>query len=158
MNNQTQKLFGWLPARIVVPAVILGFCAVAYYLTTTFDRVPPILKRGMQPADFPQIVILLIAALAILLMLRGPNEAVEPLSGKTLGTMGLLIGFPLVSTIDLFLGLGIFALALSFFWGERRLWALVTVAVLAPLCVFFLFDQVFEIRFPRGLLTTIWYG
>lgn len=47
-----------------VPRVILTFCVVAYDLSTTFERVPPMLKRSMQPSDFPQLVILLIAVLA----------------------------------------------------------------------------------------------
>jgi putative tricarboxylic transport membrane protein len=32
------------------------------------------------------------------------------------------------------------------------------VSVLSPTLIFLLFDQVFRIRFPRGLLTNIWYG
>jgi hypothetical protein len=32
------------------------------------------------------------------------------------------------------------------------------VAIVSPALVFFLFDMVFRIRFPRGLLTNLWYG
>ena len=52
----------------------------------------------------------------------------------------------------------IFAAALTFYWGERRPLMLATVGLVMPLAIFFLFDQVFEIRFPRGLLTNLWYG
>ena len=71
--------------------------------------------------------------------------------------MGLLIGFMLIAEIDLFLGLGLFALALTLLWGERRAWVLLLVGVIAPLAVFFLFDGIFEVRFPRGILTIFWY-
>lgn len=145
-------------SRWLVPLVIIAFCALAYYLTTTFDRVPPILKRGMQPADFPQLVILLIAVLAAWLAVSDREPAPAPLPPVVFLTAGLLVVFPLLALIDLFLALGALGLALSVLWGERRLWALAIVAVAVPAAVFFLFDGVFEIRFPRGILTNLWYG
>ena len=33
-----------------------------------------------------------------------------------------------------------------------------TTGAVMPLVIFLLFDQIFEIRFPRGLLTNLWYG
>jgi hypothetical protein len=142
----------------IVPLIILAFCAVAYYLTTTFDRVPPILKRGMQPADFPQLMILLLGVLALWLLIRDNAPAPEAMPAPVYISMGLLVGFPVLAMLDLFLALGVFGLLLTVVWGERRTWALVLVAVVVPLGVFLLFDQLFEIRFPRGLLTNLWYG
>ena len=147
-----------LVANRVVPFAILGFCAVAYYLTTTFDRVPPILKRGIQPADFPQLVIGLIAVMALYLMVRDRTPAPSALPSVVYVSLGLRLGFPLLATLDLFLALAVFGLLLSSLWGERRWWALALVGVVVPLAVFLLFDIVFEIRFPRGLLTNLWYG
>jgi len=66
--------------------------------------------------------------------------------------------FVLLTQIDLFLALGLFAAGLSIYWGERRLLHLGIVGLIVPVTVFFLFDQVFKIRFPRGLLTNLWYG
>ncbi|MEN8896569.1 MAG: tripartite tricarboxylate transporter TctB family protein, partial [Yoonia sp.] len=66
--------------------------------------------------------------------------------------------FSLVAQVDLFLGLGVFAGALAWLWGERRLWSIGLVACISPALVFFLFDLVFRIRFPRGILTNLWYG
>ena len=53
--------------RWLVPALIILFCVGAFWLSTTFKKMPPILKRGMQPADFPQLLLITI----ILLMLAG---------------------------------------------------------------------------------------
>jgi hypothetical protein len=44
------------------------------------------------------------------------------------------------------------------FWGERRWHAVVGIGLMMPALIFLLFDQVFEIRFPRGVLTNLWYG
>lgn len=168
-------------SRYAVPCGIIAFCLGTFWLTTQFDRVPPILLRGMQPSDFPQLVLILIIFMAGLVMLRpGPaqlddpetvrndasadgdaqtiNPDSAPVSGHVWASMGLLLVFVAIAQIDLFLGLGVFAGGLSLLWGERRWWALGIVMLLAPLCVFFLFDQVFEVRFPRGLLTELWYG
>ena len=145
-------------ARFAVPVGLLVFCAIAFWLTTQFDRVPPILLRGMQPEHFPQLVIILIAVLAIGVMIFDEPIKQNPPHQMVWISMGLFGVFALLAQIDLFLGLGVFAGSLAFLWGERRVWALVLVALIGPTFVFFLFDQVFEIRFPRGLLTNLWYG
>jgi len=51
-----------------------------------------------------------------------------------------------------------FAAVLAFLWGERRRHVLVALGVALPLIVFLFFDAVFDIRFPRGVLTNLWYG
>jgi len=147
-----------MAAHIVMPALIIIICLIAFWLTTQFDRVPPILKRGIQPSDFPQLVLGLIIILCTLEMFTDKSEAPEKLNPVSWQTMGLLPGFYLLAELDMFIGLGVFAVALSALWGERRKLVLASLGVALPLMVFFLFDQVFEIRFPRGLLTSIWYG
>ena len=145
-------------SKLIVPVGIFVFCAYAFWLSTQFDRVPPILKRGIQPSDFPQLVILLIVALTAWLLFRDKDKAPQRLSGIAMTTIGLLIGFVLIATIDLFLALGVFAASLTMVWGERRIWAISLVGLVTPLAVFFFFDTIFEVRFPRGILTNLWYG
>ena len=145
-------------ARFAVPSGTILFCLVAYWLTTQFDRVPPILVRGMQPADFPQMVLLLIMALSVLVMIFDRPIEHPPIDPNVWASMGLFAVFALLSQLDLFLALGVFAGALAWLWGERRLWGIGLVAIVSPGLIFLLFDQVFRIRFPRGLLTNLWYG
>lgn len=142
----------------IVSMIIIMFCSAAIWISLSFDVMPPILKRGIQPADFPQLVCVLIIILALFMIWRDPVKVMEPMGSKTLGSIILMALFVLLSTVDLFLGLGVFACALAFYWGERRIHFLLGVGCFVPLAVFFLFDRVFEIRFPRGLLTNLWYG
>ncbi len=142
----------------IVPLCIIVFCACAYFLTTEFDRVPPILKRGMQPADFPQLVIMLMGFLALWLAFVDKSTAPTPLPPVVYASLGMMAGFLGLAQVDLFLALGVFGFCLTLIWGERRWWALAIVAVVVPFGVFLLFDQAFDIRFPRGLLTNLWYG
>lgn len=158
-------------SRFIVPFGLIIFCVLTYWQTTQFDRVPPILLRGMQPADFPQLVLFLIVALSAVLLYQAwrsappelkvgiePEDIARAMSPNVWKTMGLFVVFAVVAPVDLFLGLGVFGLCLTALWGEHRIWTLILVAVIAPLFIFLLFDQVFEIRFPRGLLTNLWYG
>jgi len=127
----------------------------------------------MQPADFPQMVLLLIVSLSVGLLYQawhsGQQEPTldagadaddhkRAMSFNVWKTMSLFLIFAAVAPVDLFLGLGVFALCLTVLWGERRFWALALVCLVSPLAIFLLFDQVFEIRFPRGILTNLWYG
>ena len=157
--------------RFIVPLGLITFCGLTFWQTTQFDRVPPILLRGMQPADFPQMVLLLIVSLCVGLLYQalrnvqqepttdaGADDFTHAMSFNVWKTMGLFLIFAAIAPVDLFLGLGVFALCLTVLWGERRFWALVLVSLISPLSIFLLFDQVFEIRFPRGILTNLWYG
>ena len=157
--------------RFIVPLGLIIFCGLTFWQTTQFDRVPPILLRGMQPADFPQMVLLLIVSLCVGLLYQalrnvqqepttdaGADDFTHAMSFNVWKTMGLFLIFAAIAPVDLFLGLGVFALCLTVLWGERRFRALVLVSLISPLSIFLLFDQVFEIRFPRGILTNIWYG
>lgn len=144
--------------RYTVPCGTIVFCLIAYWLSTQFDRVPPILLRGMQPEDFPQMILLLIIALSVLVMILDKPIEHEPIGLNVWTSLGLFVVFALLAQIDMFLGLAVFAAALAWTWGERRYWCLGIVGVLSPALIFFLFDLVFRIRFPRGLLTNLWYG
>ena len=143
---------------LLVSLIIIAFCVAAIWISLSFERMPPILKRGIQPADFPQIVCVSIILLTLFMMWRDPIKIIEPFGSKTLGTLLLMVLFAALCQLDLFLALALFAGALAFYWGERRLPAMILVVLVVPVFVFLLFDQVFEIRFPRGLLTNLWYG
>lgn len=145
-------------ARWVVPFAIIAFAVAAIVLSLSFERMPPILKRGIQPSDFPQLVAGLIIFLAVLSMAFEPVRFLERVSGTSLKTIAVLGVFALVAIVDFFLALGVAAALLSAFWGERRPLSLLVVGVAVPTLVFFFFDLVFEIRFPRGILTNLWYG
>lgn len=144
--------------RWLIPTLIIVFCLVAFWYSTTFKKMPPILKRGIQPSDFPQLLLGALVLLAIAMMWLDPVRVREKLHGSTVGTLALFAVFAAFTALDFFLALAVFAFCLAVFWGERRPLMLMGVGLIMPVLIFFLFDQVFEIRFPRGLITNIWYG
>ena len=145
-------------SRWIIPGLIILFCTIAFYLTTQFDRVPEILKRGIQPSDFPQLILLLLIGLACLLPFENTQLNRPAVPPSVFISLSLMVVFVLLTHLDFFIALGCFGGMLSFSWGERRLGALLLVTLFFPTFVFFLFDLVFEVRFPRGLLTNLWYG
>ena len=80
------------------------------------------------------------------------------IDSKTVGSIVLLGVFGGLTFIGLFVALGAVAALLTMFWGERRWHVVVGIGLMMPALIFLLFDQVFEIRFPRGVLTNLWYG
>ena len=142
----------------VVTFVIISFCGATFWISTTFDRMPPILKRGIQPADFPQLILILMLVLTVAMIWLDPIIVDKRLDSKTVGSLVLFGVFGGLTFIDLFLALGAVAALLAMFWGERRWYAVLGIGLMMPALIFLLFDQVFEIRFPRGVLTNLWYG
>ena len=137
---------------------IISFCGAAFWISTTFDRMPPILKRGIQPADFPQLILILMLVLTVTMTWLDPIKVDKRLDSKTVGSLVLLGVFGGLTFIDLFLALGSVAALLAMFWGEHRWHVVIGIGLMMPVLIFLLFDQVFEIRFPRGVLTNLWYG
>jgi putative tricarboxylic transport membrane protein len=152
-SEKSERLVRWL-----VPLALILFAVVAIYISTTFKKMPPILKRGIQPSDFPRLICGLIIFLSLLMAWFDPVKIQERVSRQTFLTVALVGMFVLLVQVDLFIALGAFAAALSFAWGERRIMALGLVGLVMPVVIFFIFDLGFRVRFPRGLLTNMWYG
>ena len=152
-NNNQISIVKW-----GVPAVIVAACVGAIVASTGFERMPPILKRGIQPSDFPQIVAGLIIMLAIISIRWEPQKIQTQINKTAVITIAIIATFPIFTLIDFFIALAIVAAAISIAWGERRIMMICTVALVIPAAVFILFDVAFDVRFPRGILTNLWYG
>ncbi len=147
----------------LVPLVIFAFCAMVTYLALQFDTAPEIvIGEAMQPRSFPIFLAGLIALLNIFLIVqffggsRMPHPRQPP---QTWLSMALMAVFYVLTTyIDMFLALAVVIFIMSLVWGERRIWLAGLIAVVTPVTIFLLFDLVLKIRFPRGILTELYYG
>ena len=151
------------PLDFVVPAVIFVFAAVVAYLTTTFEKASPlIVGDAMQPRDFPLFLMVTICILNVVLIIQTINNPpkARPLEPWQTWVSMLLLGvfFVFAAYLDMFLGLIVAMFIMCIVWGERRIWVAALVALVTPAVIFFVFDQVVQIRFPRGILTNLWYG
>ena len=109
MHNPSKRADRWV--RWLVPLALIAFSCAAIYLSTMFKKMPPILKRGIQPSDFPQLICGLIVALSLLMAWFDPVRLQERVVVKTWLTIALMAGFALLVSVDLFIALGCFAAA-----------------------------------------------
>lgn len=148
---------------LLVPGLIFLFCAAVVYLALHLDKAPPIvIGEAMQPRSFPIFLMVLIALLNAFLIWQMANGNAMPRVSQpptTWISMALMLVFYVLTTyVDMFVALIVVIFVMCLVWGERRLWLAALVALVTPASVFFLFDLVLRIRFPRGILTNLYYG
>ena len=147
----------------LVPALIFVFCGIVTYLALQLDTAPPIvIGEAMQPRSFPIFLMATIAVLNAVLIWQMINGSRMPRVSQpvpTWASVGLMIVFYVLTTyVDMFLALAVVMFIMCLAWGERRFWLAGLVSIVTPITIFFLFDLVLKIRFPRGILTNLYYG
>ena len=129
--------------------------------TFSFDIVPPILNRGIQPATFPKGLLLLIIGLTLIvfyLSIKKPCKIEKKLHKTFFLTLLSFILFVIVSkTLDFFLAISLLSIFVSYCWGERRIFYLILVSIIFPIIVFIFFETILGLRFPPGIITNIYY-
>ena len=148
---------------LILPALIAAFSVVVIWASLQLDESPPmIVGEAMQPRAFPiflMVTNLILVALLTVQFLRTPPESVKVEGYPTWGSMALLaVFYPLTVFLDMFIGITVVMFLMALLWGERRIWVAGSVAIATPLFIFFLFDSVLKVRFPRGLITNWYYG
>ena len=159
-TNKSLSLF--FKSSFIVSAVIIVISSILLYFTFTFDIVPPILNRGIQPATFPKALLILIIGLTILIYfvsLKKPWKIEKKLPDSFYITLLSFVVFITVSKfLDFFLGIALLSIIVSYFWGERRVAYLIMVSIIFPLIVFIFFETILGLRFPSGIITNLYYG
>lgn len=151
------------PRLFVIPAIIAAFSAAVIWASLQLELSPPmIVGEGMQPRAFPiflmAINLLLVVILAVQLQRKGPKR-IPRQPYTTWGTVVLLgVFYVLTVTLDMFIGIAVVMFLMCRLWGERRIHVAATLALVAPLSIFILFDSVLQVRFPRGILMNWYYG
>jgi len=146
--------------KVLSLIIITSF--ILLIVTFTFDIVPPILNRGIQPATFPKALLVLIISLTLIvyfLSLKFPWKKEKKLPKTFYITLYNFILFIVIAkTLDFFLAISVLSFLVSYFWGERRIIALLLVSILFPIIVFIFFETILGLRFPPGIITNIYYN
>ena len=142
---------------------IIIFVSITLLITTfTFDVVPPILNRGIQPATFPKALLVLIITMTLIvyyLATKNPWKNEKKLPKSFFLTLFSFILFVIVSkTLDFFLAISALSIFVSYYWGEKRLFYLLLVGIIFPIIVFIFFETILGLRFPPGIITNIYYS
>ena len=146
--------------KVLSLIIITSF--ILLIVTFTFDIVPPILNRGIQPATFPKALLVLIICLTLvvyILSIKFPWKKEKKLPKPFYITLYNFILFIIIAkTLDFFLAISVLSFLVSYFWGERRIIALLLVSILFPIIVFIFFETILGLRFPPGIITNIYYN
>ena len=142
---------------------VIIFISVALLITTfTFDIVPPILNRGIQPATFPKALLALIIVMTLLiyyLATKNPWKVQKKLPKSFYLTLSSFVIFLIISkTLDFFLAISVLSIFVSYCWGEKRIFYLLLVGIIFPVIVFIFFETILGLRFPPGIITNIYYS
>ncbi len=144
-----------------VSFVIIFISTVLLISTFSFDIVPPILNRGIQPATFPKALLVLIISLTFLiyyLSIKKPWKIEKKLPKPFFLTLLSFLIFIIISkTLDFFLAISLLSVFVSYYWGERRILYLLMVSIIFPIIVFIFFETILGLRFPPGIITNIYY-
>ena len=144
-----------------VSFIIIFISTILLITTFSFDIVPPILNRGIQPATFPKALLVLIISLTFVVYFLSTKKPwkVEKKLPKTfyLTLTGFLLFVLISKTLDFFLAISILSVFVSYCWGERRIFYLLLVSIIFPIIVFVFFETILGLRFPPGIITNIYY-
>jgi hypothetical protein len=120
-----------------------------------------IVGDSMQARSFPiflMVINLILISVLFLQFFRNYPEKIKLEIFTTWFSMFLfLLFYFLTITTDMFIGITVCMFLMGYTWGEKRLWVNLCNAVITPGLIFLLFDSVLRIRFPRGLLTNMYY-
>ena len=159
-NKKILPLFFNISFKVILIIVLIS--SVLLYFTFTFEEVPPILNRGIQPATFPKALLILIIVLSLVvyfLSIKKPWQIDKNLPNAFYITLASFVIFSVVGIIlDFFLGISILSILVSYFWGERRIFYLFLVAIIFPIIVFIFFETILGLRFPGGIITNLYYN
>ena len=144
-----------------VSLIIIFISTILLITTFTFDIVPPILNRGIQPAAFPKgllVLIIFLTSIVYYLSLNKPWKIQKRLPQSFFLTLLSFIIFIVISkTLDFFLAISLLSVFISYCWGERRIFYLILVSIIFPIIVFVFFETILGLRFPPGIITNIYY-
>ena len=143
--------------------LVIILTSVALLITTfTFDIVPPILNRGIQPATFPKALLILIILMSLLiyyLAIKNPWKVEKKLPKSFYLTILSFFIFVVISKkLDFFLAISALSIFVSYYWGEKRIFYLLLVGIIFPVIVFVFFETILGLRFPPGIITNIYYS
>ncbi len=146
---------------LVIPGVITAFSLAVIWAALQLDLSPPmIVGDSLQPRVFPillMVINLVLAALLAIQYRKKPPKKIEWGGLHTWGSVALFVIFyPLTVYLDMLIAIAVVMFVMCLLWGERRIHVAGAVALVTPAAIFFLFDMVLRIRFPRGLFTN-WY-
>ena len=147
----------------ITPLFLTLFSIAIILISLQLDTSPEmIVGDSMQARSFPiflmVINLILISVLFLQFFRNYPEKIKLEIFTNWFSMFLFLLFYFLTITTDMFIGITVCMFLMGYTWGEKRMWVNLSNAIITPGLIFILFDYVLRIRFPRGILTNIYYG
>jgi putative tricarboxylic transport membrane protein len=140
----------------IIALAIVGFSALVWGLTLTFEELPAALVQGMGPAAFPRLVLAVIVGLTLWLAWssRGrADPAQEPVPGMVyLTVLAVLVFMAVLEFLGIYGAILFACVGIGRLWGERRWLLLVAIGVGLAVVTHLAFVTGFGIPLPQGVI------
>jgi hypothetical protein len=146
---------------LLVAAIALAACAVAFGLTFRFTTTTPAaMMSGMGAEFFPRLVIIVMAVLAACIGLgigNPPSEAPAPIPRVVWITAAVLAAYVAgVELLGMWIASFILMVGLGRMWGETRWLRMALTAAGMLAAIWWVFVKFLKGSFPEGLIARLW--
>ena len=146
---------------LVVAAVALAACAVAFGLTFRFtSTTPAAMMSGMGAEFFPRLVIAVMAVLALCIAFGLGNPAsprAAPVPPIVWITGALLAAFVFaLEVFGMWIAAFVLMVGLGRLWGEKRLARLAVASAVMLFVIWYVFVRLLKGGFPEGMIARLW--
>jgi hypothetical protein len=146
---------------LLVAAVALAACALAFGLTFRFTATTPAaLMSGMGAEFFPRLVIAVMAVLAVCIAFgigNPPMDKPPPIPASVWITVAVLVAYIFsIELIGMWIASFVLLVGLGRMWGEKNYLKLAVAAGALLAIVYLVFVRLLKSNFPDGLLAAIW--
>jgi putative tricarboxylic transport membrane protein len=145
-----------IPRDAIAGAAVLAFCMATYLVTLTFKEAPAVIAQNVQPATFPRMVLVVMAALALVIVFlsfRTSDKARKPLKSMIWPSAAIMPAFIVAfDQIGILPAMMLLCFFLPLLWGERRFRFIVPYCIVFPTVIYLLFAMVLRVHFEPSPL------
>lgn len=140
--------------------VLMVIFIVLYGISFTFQSSGAVASHTTA-SFFPRVVLLLAMFLTAIMIVQsyrnGPDKAVKKMDRdafrRVVLTMACAVGFGLGSAyLGTLVSISLFIIATMLSWGVRSKRAIILTAILTPVLIYLVFNQVLLVQLPSGIL------
>jgi hypothetical protein len=153
-----------LRGDVVAAVLCLVAGLVGYFLIVPAAVYVPSKVAGTanSPAFLPNLLFLLLTGLSVIYFIQSLSDYLrQPAQGRALimdwmlagGTALICVGY--ITAIYFFgmtLGAVLGVTAMTYYFGERRLWVMSTIAIVLPVLLWYFFEKIAHVLFPTPWL------
>lgn len=145
---------------LISSVVILVICAFLWYVTTTFETDPLGALGGLEASQMPQMIIGLIAFLALVMLVQSflnGGEAFPSIPPWQVGVTAILLGCAALAKPVIGVPLTFFLVCavLPTLWGSRKYAVTALFALGVPAAIYLIFVVILGLRLPMGPLASL---